>query len=74
MEVDEKYQEAKNKYDKVTISLDMDKQALEKDCDACQVGSLLTSPILCPCFVLCVISCFVHCRRNVYELNQDITF
>jgi hypothetical protein len=37
MEVEERYQEAKGKYDKIFISMDMEKQNLEKDCDACQV-------------------------------------
>eukprot|EP00602_Paraphysomonas_sp_CaronLab_P003299 CAMPEP_0185020342 /NCGR_PEP_ID=MMETSP1103-20130426/2928_1 /TAXON_ID=36769 /ORGANISM="Paraphysomonas bandaiensis, Strain Caron Lab Isolate" /LENGTH=652 /DNA_ID=CAMNT_0027551173 /DNA_START=130 /DNA_END=2088 /DNA_ORIENTATION=+ len=36
MEVETKHQEAKNNYDKVAITLDMDKQALEKECDAFQ--------------------------------------
>lgn len=36
MEVETRYNDAKNNYDKVAISLEMDKQALEKECDAFQ--------------------------------------
>ena len=37
MELESRHEEAKSSYDKVAISLEMDKQALEKECDAFQV-------------------------------------
>jgi hypothetical protein len=37
MEVETKHQESKSNYDKVAITLEMDKQSLEKECDAFQV-------------------------------------
>ncbi|CAE7832708.1 IFT81 [Symbiodinium microadriaticum] len=36
MELESRHQESKGNYDKVAITLEMDKQALEKECDAFQ--------------------------------------
>lgn len=40
MEVETVYQERKMAYDKVAVSLDMEKQALERDCNQCQDEAL----------------------------------
>ena len=37
MDVESEYLERKNGYDKVAVGLEMDKQALEKECDTFQV-------------------------------------
>lgn len=37
MDVESQYMERKNTYDKVAVGLDMEKQALEKDCNTFQV-------------------------------------
>lgn len=36
-DVDSLYQERKSQYDKVAVGLEMEKQALEKECNVCQV-------------------------------------
>lgn len=38
MDVESEYMERKNTYDKVAVALEMDKTALEKECDTFQVG------------------------------------
>ncbi len=38
MDVESQYQERKSTYDKVAVGLEMEKQALEKDCNTFQVG------------------------------------
>ena len=40
MDVESEYLERKNSYDKVAVGLEMDKQALEKECDTFQVNHL----------------------------------
>ena len=36
-DVESLYQERKSTYDKVAVGLEMEKQALEKECNICQV-------------------------------------
>ena len=40
MDVESEYLERKNIYDKVAVGLEMDKQALEKECDTFQVKKI----------------------------------
>lgn len=37
MDVESEYLERKSTYDKVAVGLELEKQALEKECDTCQV-------------------------------------
>ena len=39
------YNERRGNYDKIAVGLELEKQALEKDCDECQVRSLLQQPL-----------------------------
>jgi hypothetical protein len=41
MDIESEYLDKKGSYDKVAVGLEMDKQALEKECDTFQVITLL---------------------------------
>ena len=46
MDVESEYLDRKGTYDKVAVGLEMDKQALEKECDTFQVSLDMSSPLL----------------------------
>jgi hypothetical protein len=43
MDVESEYLDRKGTYDKVAVGLEMDKQALEKECDTFQVSTVLST-------------------------------
>jgi hypothetical protein len=46
MDVESEYLDRKGTYDKVAVGLEMDKQALEKECDTFQVSTDLSKALL----------------------------
>jgi hypothetical protein len=47
MDVESEYLTGKNTYDKVAVGLEMDKQALEKECDSFQVKDNMITMLQC---------------------------
>ena len=71
MDIESEYLEKKGSYDKVAVGLEMDKLALEKECDTFQVFILFC--IVCVLYVLfcCIIisnrvMCFLYCNALCY--------
>jgi hypothetical protein len=51
MEVETQFAERKSSYDKIAVGLEIEKQALEKDCDTYQVSTINQCYYMYACFI-----------------------